>query len=581
MGLYLEESLDQLRAATDLVDVISSHIQLKRSGATYKALCPFHEEKTPSFQVQAGSSHYHCFGCGAHGDAIAFLMSHLNLTFVEAVESLADRCGVHLEKGRGEKKGPDKGKLKACLELACSFFHTLLLHTEEGRDALRYLSARGIDRDFIHQFRIGYALKERNAFFRLAKGEGMEEKHLIQAGLVTEKGGDFFSERIIFPISDSLGSVIGFSGRKIREEVFGGKYINTPETPLFKKSQTLFALNHCRRRIAREKRAIVVEGQMDALRLIHGNLDLAVAAQGTAFGEGHVKLLKDLGVTLVYLAMDGDEAGREAAEKVGNLFLRKSIDAKLVELPDGSDPDTFVRGRGIAAFEALLNDAKDYLTCAVERARTMGDFNNPAEKNALIGKLAGQIRSWEEPVLIHESLRKLARLTSVPESVVGASAPPAHHFIQRVGRVGKETVDFDLILETDLLRWLLLSADEQLLPIAKLNLTPDLLRNPLCRRLFKQLLVGPTDLMALGATLESEEEQKLLTEIVQKKVNPAKAREGLIEVIRRLLIRNWMEEREAIRTKLQNGNHTDEEALELAKTFDELKRRQPVVALPD
>lgn len=582
MALYAEESLDRLRSKIDLVEVISSHVQLKRSGSTYKALCPFHDEKTPSFQVQAGDDHYHCFGCGAHGDAIAFLMNHLSMSFVESVEMLAEKFGVHLEKSDGPKgpKGPDKLKLKESLELACRFYHTLLLHTEEGHRGLEYLYRRGIDLDFIRTFRIGWAPSERSAFLKLAKGEKLLEEHLIAAGLTTDKGRDFFSERITFPVTDPFGAVIGFSARKIREETFGGKYINTTETPLFKKSHVLFGLSYCRQRIAKERKAVVVEGQLDALRLIHEGLNLAVAAQGTAFGEGHVKLLTDLGITTLYLAMDGDDAGKSAADKIGNLFMRKGVDVKVLALPFGSDPDTFVREKGIEPFENLLDSAQDYLTFLVESSSQGVNLASPTEKNALIRKLTEQIRSWDEPVLVHESLRKVAELTRVPESVVGVGATPQAHAVRRIGRLGRETVDPDRILETDLLRWLLLKPEERLYEIATLNIAPDLFRNSICRRIYEKVQEGPRDLIALGSALESEEEQQLLAEIVQKKVNPQRSEEGLIETIHRLLIRKWMEEREGIKAKIQSGNCTDEEALRLAKAFDEIKRNQPTVVMP-
>ena len=584
MALYTEESLDNLRSKIDLVELLSAHIQLKRAGASYKALCPFHEEKTPSFVLQTGDDHYHCFGCGAHGDAIAFLMNHLKMNFVEAVESLADRFGVTLEKTEqeGKKRGLDRNRLKEALELACNFYHTLLLHTEEGHQALQYLYQRGLDLDFIRTFRLGFAPTIRNAFLTLAKGEGISEEILIGAGLTTEKGRDFFSERITFPITDPFGNVIGFSARKLKEETFGGKYINTSETPLFKKSHILFGLSYSRQRIAKERKAIIVEGQMDALRLIYAGCNLTVAAQGTAFGEGHVKLLSDLGVNQVFLAMDGDSAGKSAASKIGNLFQKKGLEVSILLLPKGSDPDSFVKKHGIEPFLKLMQSPTDYLTFLVQLASSGIDLKNPAQKNEMLRKLTDQIRSWEEPVMIHESLRKIAQLTAVPESVVGVGASPQPHFIRRMGIAGMQIVDPDRILETDLLRWLLLRKDERLFTITKLNVAPDLFRNPLCKRIFSKLIKeeGPRDLIALGSTLEKEDEQNLLSEIVQKKVNPDRAEEGLVEVIHRLLIRKWMEEREAIKTKIQSGSCSEEEVLKLAKAFDEIKKNQPTVVLP-
>lgn len=577
MPLYTEESLDNLRDKIDLVEVLASHIQLKRAGATYKALCPFHEEKTPSFVVQASDSHYHCFGCGAHGDAIAFLMNHEKMSFVDAVDSLAERFGVILEKStdKGVRRGPDKIALKEALELATRFYHTLLLHTEEGHGALHYLYARGIDLEFIKRFRIGFAPSDRHALHRLAKGEGVKEEILSLAGLLTQHGRDFFSERITFPITDPFGAVIGFSARKIKEETFGGKYINTSETPLFKKSSVLFGLSYSRQKIAKNRKAIIVEGQIDALRLIYEGFDYTVASQGTAFGEGHVKPLIDLGVNQVYLAMDGDDAGSDAAIKVGNLFQKKGIGVSVVALPSKSDPDTYLRSNGKEAFQTLLDTATDYLPFLVETTAKTLDLSKPAQKNELLTKLTAQIRAWDEPVMVHESLRRLSQLTAVPESTLAVGATTS--FIKRFEKAGRTTIDADLILETDLLRWLLLRPNPHLQEIAKLNLTSDLFRHPTTRKIFEAL---PTDLIALGAILETDAEQKLLSQIVGKKINPDKAEEGLTEAVHRILIRKWMEEREAIRLQLQSPGLTDDEMLSLAKSFDEIKKNQPTVTLP-
>jgi len=587
MALYTKESLDQLRAQVDLVEVISSYVPLKRAGAVHKGLCPFHEEKTPSFGVQAGDSHYHCFGCGAHGDAIAFLMNHEKMSFVDSVDWLAERFGVQLEKEEGgeQRKGPDRTKMKGALELACELYHNLLLHTKQGHEALHYLYRRGIDLEFIRFFRIRFSLPDRDAFQKVAKGEGYSEEILRGAGLITDRGRDFFSERIIFPITDPFGSVIGFSGRKIREETFGGKYINTPETPLFKKSNVLFGLSYCRREIAKSQKAIIVEGQIDALRLIHEGFNYAVAGQGTAFGADHVKILEALGVKEVFLAMDGDDAGSAAAIKIGDLFQKKGISVSVVPLPEKSDPDTFVKTHGKQAFQELLDRSTDYLPFAVSEMSKGVNLQVPAEKNRLIQKLSDQIRGWDTPVMVHESLRRLAQLTAVPESVVGVGASPRPMGMKRLGFAGKHVVDPDQILETDLLRWLLLTTDERLISIILGNVAKDLFLHPVCLRIFLAFTDlhekgEPCDLISLGSILEKEEEQKVLAEIVQKKVNLEKAEEGIVEVIHRLLIRRWMEEREAIKTKIQSGQCSDEEALQLAKAFDEIKKNQPTVVMP-
>ncbi|MES2122016.1 MAG: DNA primase, partial [Chlamydiota bacterium] len=315
MPHYTKDSLELLRQRIDLAEVLSSHLQMSRAGASFKALCPFHDEKTPSFVVQRGDSHYHCFGCGAHGDAIAFLMSYVKMSFSDAVESLAERFGVALEteEATDKERGPSKAELKKALEHAAALYHYLLLHSDEGRPALNYLYARGLTLDFLQQFQVGYAPNAQDTLMRYLRAKGIEEAIIHEAGLmmITQYGKkrDFFTDRITFPIRDAMGSVIGFSSRKYKEETFGGKYINTPETLLFKKSRVLFGLSYSRTRIAKQKEAIIVEGQIDCLRLIHAGFNYVVAGQGTAFGEDHVRELIHLGVRKVFLAVDGDRAG--------------------------------------------------------------------------------------------------------------------------------------------------------------------------------------------------------------------------------------------------------------------------------
>jgi len=592
MALYTKESLELLRQRIDLVEALSGHLQLRRAGSSYKALCPFHEEKTPSFVIQKGDTHYHCYGCGAHGDAIAFMMAHVKLGFTEAVESLAERFGVALEKteATGERQGPSKTELKDALEKACRFYHFALLHTQDGQEALKYLYQRGIDLDFIRLFQVGFAPREPNVFQQVMQTDNVPGEVLEQAGLilVTESGRkrDFFSDRITFPIRDAMGAVIGFSARKFKEETFGGKYINTPETPLFKKSQVLFGLSYCRRRIAKEHKAIVVEGQIDALRLIQAGFNFTVAGQGTAFGEGHVRELLNLGVHHVYLALDADEAGQEATVKIGDLFQKKGVEVTVVQLPPGRDPDSLLREEGPNAFLKLLEEGIDYLTFAVERMSKSINIDSPSGKNELVQTLSRRIKEWEQPVMVHESLRKLAELVHVPHEVMGIeNLQPAP--IRRSGHIAATDVNPDRILEADLLRWLFLMGETRprLVEIAKINLQVDHFRIEVCRRLYDLYLKAveegkPRDLLSFAIELEKEEDQQILSEIMQRKVNLQKAEEGMLETVLRILQRHWMEKREAIKMQIHSGKLNEDEVLELAKQFDAIKKNPPEVVIP-
>ncbi len=586
MGTFSRESLETLRSRIDLLEVLTPYLKMQRSGAAYKALCPFHDEKTPSFIVQRGDNHYHCFGCGAHGDAIQFLMTHLKMSFIEAVESLAERFHVQLEEelSSDKPKGTSKVLLKEVLEYACKFYQFYLLHTLEGHAALDYLYSRGIDLDFIQTFEIGLAPKA-PYLLKVMWEQKFSNALLEEAGLLS-KGREFFSDRITIPIRDAVGAVIGFSARKYKAETtYGGKYINTPETPLFKKSKILFGLSFSRKTIAKERRALIVEGQLDALRLIHAGFHWTVAGQGTAFGEEMAKELIHLGVRQVYLALDGDKAGQEAAVKIGNFFQKDGVEVLVVPLPEHFDPDLFLQERGPELWQKLLDSSIDYLSFLVQYFSKSIDMQSPAGKNELVQTIAKRIREWDHPLMIHESLRKLARLTQTPETILGAPEKNVPQtYIKRSASVTFSEIDPDRILEADLLRWLLLMGEmcPELVQIAEKNLKPEHFRTAPGRILYEKYMEATAlgtsrDLLSLMIDLEKAEQQLFLAEVLQKKVNRERVVPCFVETVQRILERHWMQMREEIKVKIYSGQCSEEEVLALAKQFDELKKQRPEV----
>lgn len=591
MAVYRKESLETLRQRIDLVEVIGGYVDLKRSGAAFKGLCPFHDEKSPSFMIQKGDKHYHCFGCGAHGDAIQFLMSHVQMRFSEAVEHLAQRFQVPLEQVESEEipKGPNKKVLIETLEHAAAFYHFYLLHTPEGHEALQYLYQRGVDLEFIKLFGLGLAPKEPGLFRKVMQEKQIGESLLLDTGLITQgQNGQYrelFAGRITIPIQNPMGGIIGFSARKYREETFGGKYVNTPETALFKKSHILFGLNYSRRRIAKERKAIIVEGQIDALRLIKEGLNLTVAGQGTAFGESQVKELLHLGVNQIYLALDSDNAGQEAIVKIGNFFQKAGVEVGVVQMPQGSDPDSYIRERGVDAFVGLLEASCDYLTFLYNHYSKQINTHSPAGKQQLVLQIAMQIRSWEQTVMVHESLRKLARLAAVPEEMMGIGQ---HHtpnlYIKRSDTAGAYVVDPNRVLEADFLRWLLHlgEQDKRFVEIAKQNIRVEDFQDHACRCFYQAYLQAhenqqPKDLLALAIQLADEEGQQLLSDLTSKRINKQRGDLYFTESLQRLLERNWMEQREAIKRQIQSGRCSDEEVLRLVKIFDEIKAASPTI----
>lgn len=581
MATIAKESIEALRDRVDLVDLISSHVELKKAGAAYKGLCPFHDEKTPSFTLQKGDKSYHCYGCGAHGDAIQFMTDFLKMNFADAVESLAERYHVPLIKQEYEKQdsGPSRTELKRALELSHRFYQFTLFETHEGHEALNYLRGRGIDLDFCETFQLGFAPSQTGLLKKWLNQNKISNEVALLAGLLNNSGNDFFQNRLLFPIKDASGTVIGYSGRKFKEEVFGGKYINTSETALFKKSKVLFGLDLSRKRIVKERRAIVVEGQLDCLRLIHLGLNFTVAGQGTAFGEGHARELIQLGVDTIYLSLDADAAGEEAAKKIGHLFLKEGVDVKVVNLPAGDDPDSLVKRGGIEAYQALLEKAEDYLTFLVRYEAKSLNVKTPAGKNEWVERLKAQVRSWEQPLIVHEGLKRLAELTEVPLEMIGIGQNPLPQtFIKRSVSLNGYEVDPDRVLEGDLLRWLLLEKSEEFDILAFKHLSADDFKVKPCRKLFEVYIDSQErDLLALSSHLNDVEAKLLIGELIQKKVNRDKAKAHFIETLQKILDRNWLRKREEIKIKIQSNQYSEDEVFQLIREFDELRKNAPKV----
>ena len=584
---YTRESLEELRSKVDLVEVVSAHVKMNRSGAYYKGLCPFHNEKSPSFLLQKGDAHYHCFGCGAHGDAIAFLMNYLKMTFAESVKMLAEKFGVKLEETSFEdqKRQAALSRLKAVMNDAARFYHFYLLHADEGHAALNYLYERGLDLNFVKTFQIGFAPKDESIFMRTMTDKGYKIDEMIEVGLVKKYNGKprpFFNTRVAIPMHDMFKNVIGFSCRKIEESTFGPKYINSPETPLFKKSKVLFGLYFSRKRIAKENKALVVEGQIDALRLIEEGFDFTVAGQGTAFSDGHVKELIRLGVKHAYLAFDGDNAGQEAAVKVGQMLQKEAVEVSIVKFNEKEDPDTILIEKGAPGMVQKIETAQDYLSFLVDFMSKRGNVHTPAGKNEVVRSIVKAIHAWEHPLMVHEGLKRLAELMQVPESIVVPESKQSKDFVPRSASLSQFDIDPNKVLETDLLRWVLLNdqVEVSIVEMVMNRLTVDDFSTPICKDLYEILIEHyekeqNVDLITIASSLGDPEHQLYLAEILQKKVNLDRAEEAVKETMLKIEQRNWMQKCELIKGKIQSGGHSPEEVMEFVKEFDALKKSPP------
>jgi DNA primase len=418
-GRIPQAFIDELIARTDIVELIGGRVQLKKAGREWKACCPFHNEKTPSFWVSPDKQFYHCFGCGAHGTALGFLMEHDKLPFPDAVEELASRLGLEVprEDGGAPRARPGEG-LYELLAQATQFYRDSL---RESPRAKAYLEGRGISAESCVKFAVGYAPDAWDAVLKRFGGSPERERALLEAGLVIERGGkgetgcyDRFRDRVMFPIRDARGRPIAFGGRVI--DAGEPKYLNSPETPLFHKGRELYGLYEARQALRKIDRLLVVEGYVDVVRLAQAGIHYAVATLGTATTPEHLNRLFRVTAELVF-CFDGDRAGRTAAWRALENALEHARDGRQLRflfLPEGHDPDTLVGEEGAAAFEARIAQALPISEFLVKELAERTDLAS-VDGRARLAELARPLLARVPPGVYHELLlERLAQEVRMP-----------------------------------------------------------------------------------------------------------------------------------------------------------------------
>jgi DNA primase len=433
MSRIPQSFLNELVARTDLVDLIGSRVTLKRAGSNHKGLCPFHDEKTASFTVSSDKGFFKCFGCGAYGNAIDFVMRYENREFLEAVEILAEMHHLEIPTDRSMTPTDATAALYDVLREADQFYRERL---RENPEAIRYLKNRGIEGTSAGRFALGFAPDSWNALLERLGGDEKAVDKLIRAGLAVrnEQGRtyDRFRNRIMFPIRDGRGRVIGFGGRLI--ESGEPKYLNSPDTPLFDKGRTLYGLYEARQLRGRPARIVVVEGYIDVIALDQYGQGPALATMGTAATAENVRHLTRLSDRVVF-CFDGDRAGREAANRAVQAVLPfggGKVAIEFVLLPDGEDPDSFVRGRGAEAFAALLDQAVPLSTFLIDQAAADLDLGNADGRARLTGRVLPMLEKLPNGLYRELIVAELAGKTGLsPEKLdsgpraPGERAPPA------------------------------------------------------------------------------------------------------------------------------------------------------------
>ena len=436
-GLIPQSFIDDLLNRTDIVDVVSSRVQMKKAGKNYTACCPFHKEKTPSFSVSPDKQFYYCFGCGAGGNALGFIMDHDNLDFPQAVEELAKAAGMEIpreESGRSHKpRQPTDSPLYPLLTAAADFYRQALKSHPARRAAVDYLKGRGLTGEIARDFGLGFAPPGWDNLYKHLSSDTLQQKAMIDAGLLVEnaetgKRYDRFRDRVMFPIRDSRGRIIAFGGRVLGDDK--PKYLNSPETPVFHKGQELYGLFEARKFNRSLDEIIVVEGYMDVIALAQQGLRNAVATLGTATSEEHMKRLFRV-VPSVLFCFDGDQAGRNAAWRALEATLPCLQDgrrARFLFLPEGEDPDTLVRSEGTDAFKARINQhaqpLADYFFQQLTEETDPRSLEGRAHMATLAAPLIDKVPGANLRNLMRQRLSEITGLNSEAVSQLAQSAPP-------------------------------------------------------------------------------------------------------------------------------------------------------------
>ena len=408
---YSDDIIEEVRMKNDIVDVISGYVRLQKKGSSYFGLCPFHNEKSPSFSVSPGKQMYYCFGCGAGGNVFTFIMEYENFTFIEAVKYLAERAGVKLPEGEYSKEQRAAADLKTVLlevnKKAASYYY-YQLKQESGRQAYEYLKNRELSDETIKSFGLGYSSKYSDSLYRYLKGKGYSDAILKESGLFSadERYGmhDKFWNRVMFPIMDVNNRVIGFGGRVMGDAK--PKYLNSPETKIFDKSRNLYGLNIARK--SRKNYLIVCEGYMDVISMHQAGFTNAVASLGTALTSGHASLMSRY-TKEVLLTYDSDEAGQKAALRGIPILREAGIKPRVVNLAPYKDPDEFIKAEGQEAFEKRLSEAMNYFLFEVQVMERQYNLADPEDKTEFYRAIAKKLLEFPEELERNNYMESISR----------------------------------------------------------------------------------------------------------------------------------------------------------------------------
>ena len=511
MSRIKDSVVEDVKAAADMVAVVSARTQLRKTGGRYMGRCPFHEERTPSFSVNAVEKFYYCFGCGAKGDLITFVRETEQLDFAGAIEWLADRFNVQIEY---EETTPQQDahrrrreRLLELLDAAATFYERYLWDSQAGSLARDYLAGRGLREEVCREYRLGLALGG-TVLTRKAIERGFTREELVAAGLINRRGNDYFARRLVFPLADARGRVLGFQARKLHEDDrLRAKYVNSPEGELFRKGDLLYGLDRARAAIAKQERAVVVEGNPDVLALRQAGIEPVVAPMGTALTDRQLKELGRL-TTRVWLCFDGDAAGEAATLRGMELAAAQGLEVHVVALPAGFDPADLADG-----FEQRLVTAETYLGYRVRL-----EIERAADRQEAFVRVRDVLDRCEDSPQRQDAIRYAADKLDLPRETQAGLAPRAAS--SATGQVSPRLLDAGARLERDALAGV--TAHRSLVPILA-ELGPEHFDSEEHRRMRGELVSGNTsdpelDARAAAEGIDERTAEELLLRLRERRI---------------------------------------------------------------
>ena len=584
MGRISEQIIEQIRSTADIIEVVSGYVQLKKRGRNYFGLCPFHGEKTASFSVSPERQIYKCFGCSVGGGVINFIMEIEGMEFINAVKHLADQYSIELQ--IDESPGQSKDLITQLFDIHTQTARTFLknLGTEEGSKVLAHLESRGLTRDTIKKFQLGYSLKQKDALLSAFRKDGVRSDAMKQSGLfIDTKSGymDRFRGRIMFSISNSAGKIAAFAGR-VFESDDPAKYVNSPETPIYNKSKILYGLHETKQIIRTSKSVIVVEGYLDFLQLYQSGIHNIVAISGTAFTDQHALQIKRF-CERVYLAYDGDAAGISAAIRAGYVLLRAGLSPLIVNIPNGLDPDDWVKRDGNIPFlEAVENSAK---LLPFHFQNYKGDVTSTTGKTAFVNEVLMEIIQIKDPVSRELQGRELSEIVGVSAESIFQSLhnmlekqKRRQNFQQNNQNLKPKLSDKKQLLENDLIR-LCFAENSTIRKFLFDFVKPEWIATELSRKIYEKVYIHLPSANAPKASLimnelKNDVHRSKLAEIVfdLEKFTPTilSAQDCVIR-----LEKNWINLHiQSLRDELKNAESMGKDPLSIMKNIEKLQNQK-------